>query len=193
MAFPRTVLRRFDDWLSRVEGVQAFTTEPGVILRLQAAVAAWDIPLPDHRVPAGSPVLVLHFWNERIPLIAPQGASLVWALHFQRQLLFSLKAVALHLRATASLNDVQAVGGVIAQVHTTIPDGGHLLLERLGFHVLPYHRPAGKFGEFWENSYTWLLMWTYNPASLRAHSLLGLQRNEFWMTRERFLEQFVAV
>jgi len=189
----RPAIRRFDDWLSRVEGVQPFTDESRIILRLQTSRSAWDIPLPDHRIAAGSPVMVLHFWNERIPLIKPQGPNLEWALHFQRRLLYSLKAVAFHLQGTAPLNGIQAVGGTITQIHMGGPDGGRLLLERLGFRVLPYHRPAGAFGEFWENFYTWLLMWTYNPASLRSHSLFELQRNEFWMTKDRFLERFSGV
>ncbi len=64
------------------------------------------------------------------------------------------------------------------------------LLQRLGFTILPYHGSTGSFGEFWENFYTWLLIWTYNPASLRSHPLLGLQRNELWTTKARFLQRF---
>lgn len=186
----RKAIRRFDDWLSHVEGVEPFTEEPRIILRLQASRAAWDIALPDHQVAADSPVMVLHLWNERIPTITPSGPSLEWALQFQRRLLYSFRAVALHIQRTDALTDIQAVGGTITQVHLGVPDGGRLLLERLGFEVLPYHRPAGAFGEFWENFYTWLLMWTYNPVSLKSHPLRGLQRNEFWMTRKRFLERF---
>ncbi len=189
----RMIIRRFDDWLSRVEGVKPFTYEPLIMLRLQNARARWNIPLPDHLILAGSPVVLLHLWNERIPLIALQGPSLDWALQFQRRLLYSLGAVALHLQGTASMKDVQAVGGVIAQIHLENPDGGRFLLEDLGFRLFPYHRPAGAFGEFWENLYTWLLMWAFNPASLRSHALLGLQRNEFWMTKESFLERFGKV
>jgi hypothetical protein len=69
-------------------------------------------------------------------------------------------------------------------------DGGRAMLEHLGFTVLPYHRPFGAFGEFWENFHTWWLMWTFNPASLKHRSLWHLQRTEFWMTKNKFLEKY---
>ena len=46
------------------------------------------------------------------------------------------------------------IGRLALFTHLRVPDGGRLLLKRLGFEVLPYHRPAGAFGEFWENFYT---------------------------------------
>ena len=186
----RATILRFDDWLSRTDGVIHFEDEPRIILRIQRAAASREIPLPDHGVPRGSPVLLVHLWNERMPAIASQGADLGWALGFKRRLLYSFGALALHMQRTVSMNDIHGVGGVIAHIHADIPDGGRLLLERLGFTILPYHRPAGAFGEFWENFYTWVLIWAYNPGSLRSHALPGLQRNEFWTTRERFLERF---
>ena len=64
------------------------------------------------------------------------------------------------------------------------------MLEHMGFLVLPYHRPFGAFGEFWENLFTYWLMWAYNPASLHNRSLLSMRRTEFWMSRKQFLERF---
>jgi hypothetical protein len=186
----KVLIRRFDGWLSRVERVEPFADGPRIILRLQHSSAAWDIPLGDRTISAGSPVAVLHFWNERIPVLTSQGADLQWALNFQRRLLYSFKVAARHLQDAAVMQDIEAVGGVIAQIHLQPTDGGRNLVEHLGFTVFPYHRPAGAFGEFWENFYTWLLMWTYNPGSLRSHALFGLERNEFWTTKERFLGRF---
>jgi hypothetical protein len=64
------------------------------------------------------------------------------------------------------------------------------MLEHLGFIVIPYHRPFGAFGEFWENFFTWWLMWTFNPASTRRRSMFNLQRTEFWMSRRAFIEKY---
>ncbi len=186
----RAVIRRFDDWLSRVEGVAPFADDPRIILRVQRARTGQELQLPGCRIPAAAPALMLHFWNERMPLIAPQGADLAWALQFERRLIYSFKSVAALLRQTASLQDVQAVGGLITHIHIGAPDGGRLLLERLGFTIMPYRGRLGAFGEFWENFYTWWLIWAYNPVSLRSHALLGMERNEFWMTKDRFLERF---
>ena len=186
----RTTIRRFDDWLSSVEGVVPFTDDPSVILRWQEGRLGWEVSLADCRIPAGSPVLFVHLWNERIPPIAEQGADLEWALQFQRRLVHSFRAVALHLQRTARMDRVRAVGGTLTHIHLGGPDGGRRLLEHLGFTIFPYHRPAGAFGEFWENFYSWMLLWAYNPPSMQSHALLGLQRNEFWVAREDFLKRF---
>ncbi len=183
-------IRRFDDWLSQVEGVQPFTDDPCVILRLQTGRLAREIPLPDGKIPAGSDVLFIHLWNGKIPAIPPDGPDLAWARRTQRLMLHSFRAVAQHLHAQPALHSIHAVGGVIAQAHLQGADGGRTLLEHLGFKLYPYQRPAGAFGEFWENFYTWWLMWAFNPASTRNHPMFRLQRNEFWMSREKFLELF---
>jgi hypothetical protein len=56
--------------------------------------------------------------------------------------------------------------------------------------VLPYHRPLGKFGEFWENFFSWWLMWTYNDASLHSREFWRLQRTEIWMTADEFIRRY---
>jgi hypothetical protein len=55
---------------------------------------------------------------------------------------------------------------------------------------IPYHRLFGAFGEFWENFFTWWLMWTFNPASTMRRSMFNLQRTEFWMSRRAFIEKY---
>ncbi len=186
----RLLIRRFDNWLSHVEGVEPFTDDPQVILRLQDGRLAWDVPLSEATIPRGSRVAFVHLWNERMPLIASAGPDLAWAARTQRALVYSFRSLARYLRATRCLDSIKAVGGTIAQIRLQGPDGGRLLLEHLGFTVFPYHRPAGAFGEFWENFYTWWLMWAFNPASAARRGLLSLRRNEFWMTSRRFKDRF---
>lgn len=186
----RAVIRRFDDWLSSVEGVRPFADDPRLILRLQEGTLAWDVPLPDVTLLRGSPALVVHLWNERMPVIGPPGPDLAWALRTERLTVHSFHCVGDYLATTPRLDGVRAVGGTIAQIQRHGPDGGRALLEHLGFSIFPYHRPAGAFGEFWENFYTWWLMWTYNPASIAHRGILHLQRNEFWMSRAEFLHRF---
>jgi hypothetical protein len=63
-------------------------------------------------------------------------------------------------------------------------------LRTNGNRHLPYRPLGGAFREFWENFYTWWLLWTYNPPSVRHLNIFNLERNEFWMTREKFLARF---
>jgi len=186
----RTIIRRFDSWLSGREGVESFTNDPRVIMRLQIGRVRHEIYLPDRTIPVGTKVLMLHAWNERMPRIPTKGPDLAYGLELQRRTIDSLKAVAQHIYNTLPIQDIQAVGGVTAHITLKEIDGGRAMLEHLGFTVMPYFRPLGAFGEFWENFYTWWLMWTYNPASVKHRSLWHLQRTEFWMTKEKFVEKY---
>jgi hypothetical protein len=186
----RVIIRRFDGWLSQVEGVRPFSDDPNVILRIQPGRNACELVLPGGKVPAGSQAVFIHLWNERTPLMPPSGADLEWALQTLRMFSYSLRAMAQHIQSEPSLRSARAVGGITAHISLQQADGGREMLRHLGFTIFPYHRPAGAFGEFWENFYTYWLMWTYSPASLRHRRLWGLQRTEFWMTKEKFLEKY---
>jgi hypothetical protein len=188
----RAIIRRFDTWLSHVEGVEPFTDDPNCIIRLQVASATHSLTLPEATIPCGANVLLLHTWNERMPVIPPDGPDLAYGLRFQRLMLASFELVARHILANSTLQSVQAVGGVTAHIPLKEADGGRTMLEQLGFTSMPYHRHHfwGAFGEFWENFYTWWLMWTFNPISTRHRKLWDLQRTEFWMTKKAFLKRY---
>ncbi len=104
-------------------------------------------------------------------------------------LVFSLGEAARWLAAQPDGEQVAAVGGITVLAFT---DDGRIspLIRRLGFNVFPYQRALGRFGEFWENFYTWAIMWTFAPFSLRGRSLLRLRRAEIWMSREAFLRRY---
>ena len=186
----RTVIRCFDEWLSRREGVAPFTDDPAIIMRLQTASLAHTLILPDRTVPATAKALWLHFWNERMPAIPDTGPDLAYGIKLHKLMMASAKSIARHIRETPSLQDIQVIGGVTAHASLKKADGGRAMLEHFGFTIMPYHHTLGAFGEFWENFYTWWVMWTYNPATIRHRNIWNLQRIEFWMTKERFLEKY---
>lgn len=186
----RVIIRRFDGWLSRRYRVQEFTSDPQVILRIQRTRAPRDIWLPEGIVPARAEVLMLHAHNERMPPLPPAGADLAYAAHLRRLQVYSLHVVARYVQNEPSLQNILAVGGITAHVTLQPADGGRAMLEHLGFIVFPYHCPLGAFGEFWENFYTWWLMWSYNPPTIRHRRMTALQRVEFWMSAEKFLDMY---
>jgi hypothetical protein len=110
-----------------------------------------------------------------------------------RSFVHSLRTLAHHLQQEPSLRGVRAIGGATVLVRAASSPSGTGLVSRLGFHILPYHHALGRFAEFWENAYTWALMWAFNKASLRRRSLFRLRRFEIWMTAEEFLRRFGAV
>jgi hypothetical protein len=66
------------------------------------------------------------------------------------------------------------------------------ILSPLGFNVKPVERPRGRFWRraFWDNLYSYLLMWTFNPKSLQGKELTNLLRAELWISRERLRERY---
>jgi hypothetical protein len=96
------------------------------------------------------------------------------------------------LTTDPALAGVQALGGATVLVVAGRDSSPEKLFQRLGLELFPYHNPLGRFGEFWENAYTWALMWAYNGASLRHRHLLRLQRTEAWISTAAFLRRYGA-
>lgn len=181
----RLIIRLFDRFLRRVEGIFEFCDDPACLLRLRIGRAAHPLSLPDGQVPTGAKVLEIHLWNEHIPPIAAEGPDLAWAVRVWRMLRTSLRHLAKQMQHDPRLAGVQAVGGI-----TVFVSPGEKLVARLGFTICPYHNRLGRFGEFWENLYTWGIMWAFNAASLRQRRLLQLRRTEIWMSADEFLRRY---
>jgi len=187
----RALICRFDKLLSRLHRIRVFSTEPNVIVRIQVGRLSHPILLPEGKIPAGTKAIMLHLWNERLPSMPAEGADLSYARNFYHFMFDSLETLGQYLRDNESLNDVQVIGGVTSHVLLSGPNiGGNLMLRRMGFTLSPYRHPMKKIGLFLENFYTWILMWTFNPASLHSHNLFKLQRVEGWIGAADFLERY---
>jgi hypothetical protein len=115
---------------------------------------------------------------------------MAWANQFRRMLIHSLRVLARHIQNHPELADVRAVGGITALFSPESPSGGVSLMHRLGFAIFPYRHPLGNFGEFWENFYAWMLIWSFNRPSLQGRRLLQLHRSEIWMSKEELLLRY---
>lgn len=188
----RRIIRAFDGWLAQTEGVFEFTQSPDCILRLRRGRARATIRLADAVIPAGAPTLEIHLWNERIPPIPPTGADMAWAGWMARRFVGSFRLVAGYMLAQPDIKSIRAVCGITVLADASADSSGGKILTHIGFTLLPYHNPLGRFGEFWENFYTWWLMWAYNAVSVRRRSMLSLRRTEFWMEAGAFLRRHGA-
>jgi hypothetical protein len=186
----RALIRRFDAFLARRQGVFNFTDDADCLLRLQVTVAPHRLRFPDQVVERGEPVLLIHLWNEHTPQISPAGPDLAWAKTLQRDFIKSLQKVGRYMQEEPSLADIRAIGGITVLMFTGNRHSGERFMQRLGFTVIPYASPLGRFGEFWENFYSWVLIWTYNPTSLHHKKFFRQRRAEFWMPAEKFLDRF---
>jgi hypothetical protein len=186
----RRIVRRFDAFMRKRKGVYEFSQEEDCWLRLSKVSAHRDIRLPGGVIPQGSPLLELHLWNEHSPQTPATGPNLTYSLRGMRLFIKSLRAVADEMKKDSILAEVEAVGGVTVVIDLNDPTGTGGMFGRLGFTIFPYRSPLGRFGEFWENLYTWTLMWTFNPGSLQQRSFLELQRSEFWMAADEYIQRF---
>ncbi len=184
------LIRRFDHFLRRRLGIFEYWDHPRALFRVRLTTAGYPVELPDAAVPEGAPVMEMHYWNERLPAIPAQGADLGWALEFQRRTIASFRELARLWPTEPGWQDVQAVTAVIVLFSAEVGAAGEGFLRRLGFEVFPHRTAGGRFGEFWENLYTWLLIGTYNPGSAARHQPLDLTRRDLWMSADRFLERY---
>ncbi len=189
----KALLRAFDRMLARLYGVYEFTDDPDCLFHLSIIRLSQPLSLDGQTVPAGAEALIIHFWNEHLPRLPREGATLAQAARFQHQIVKSLQAVAVEIQRDPRLARVQAVGGVSALTTTTGPNGTTRLFRRLGFTISPCHNRLGRFGVFWENLYSWLLMWAYNEASLRHRPLHQIARSNVWMPTAKYLARYSVV
>jgi len=186
----RQIVHSVDAFVRHAVGVFEFTQDQDCILRLQHAALRRDLVLPEGRFERGTPVLEFHLWNERVPPIPPGGTDFAWARSTSRRLIGSFQMVCTYLATGIADSGPQAVGGI-----TVLGPASGIssdVLAHLGFHPRPCRNPLGRFGEWWENAYTWSLMWAYNPASLRGKRLGRLRRTEYWMSTSAFLDRFAS-
>jgi len=186
----RIGVRFIDTLLSKSLRIYVFSDDPDCILRIQLSQAPRTISFGNELISKGDPVLGLHAWNEHMPILPKEGANLEWALRLRRQVVHSFKLIAKEMVRDTRYSQVRAVCGASAVFSFSEHVGGTRVMQHLGFAVVPYHRPFGRFGEFWENLFSWWLMWTYNQASLYSREFLRLQRTEIWITRDEFLRRY---
>lgn len=179
-----------DDVIRKSTRVFEFSQDANCILRLQVTRAPHTLQLPDLTLEAGEPVFLIHLWNERLPVYAPGGADLTWARRMLYLFSHSLRLVAGYLSDDPKLSTIRAVGGITILLTAGLHEGGSRLVQDMGFTVTPYFGRLGRFGEFWENFYSLMTIWTFNPHSLPHRSLFRLRRSELWMSREAFLKRF---
>ena len=186
----RALICRFDSLLRLARGIFDCCDSEHCLLRLQVARAPHSLRFDNRVVEAGESVLLLHLWNEHIPPLPLAGPDLGWASQTRRLLLRSFCAAARQMRHNPHLAGVQAVGGVTAFLSPLEHPGGTYFMQRLGFSVLPNHSRLGRFGEFWENFYSWGIMWTFNAVSLRHRRLGRMCRSEVWMPADEFILRY---
>jgi hypothetical protein len=186
----QAAVRLIDTMFRKSGGLYEFSDDAECILRIQLKQAKHEVEVGGEIILKGEPVLAIHIWNEHMPKIPKEGASLEWALARRRRVVYSFKKLAQEIQHENRYSQIRAICGVSALFSFSAHTGGVRMMQHLGFVVLPYHNPLGRFGVFWENIFSWWLMWAYNETSLHRRYFLKLQRTEIWITINEFLRRY---
>ena len=177
-----------DRWLRRRQGVFEYTDDPACIFRIQHARAEQPLALSGGaRIEPGMPILNLHLWNEHIPLMGPEGATVGWAHHLSRAVPASLRQLAAYLDADPGLDDIAALR---ADMRLGPPEKSPQLVRlmgRYGFEpaaetVRAGYWRSGSLHHLGENILIFLLLLATNPVAVgtpvlrRDHKLVYLSR-----------------
>ncbi|MDI7277035.1 MAG: hypothetical protein QME94_13740, partial [Anaerolineae bacterium] len=170
--------------------------DPACILRLSLGQAREALVLADGtRIEPGDPVADVHFWNERLPPMPAAGPDLRWARETYRRFAASLRLLADCLEHSPTLVGIRAIRAEFGFSSGAGLEAQRGLYERLGLEVRRVRAARGawgRFAEFWENLFSYWLIWTYNPASLKGKRFLDLERCQVWMSRQALYARYGA-
>jgi hypothetical protein len=188
------VIFGLDGALRRWQSVVEFTSDPSCILRIRVARLDRDLSLPDGTCGrAGERFIDLHLWNEQIPPMPKEGASIAWARQMHVCFQQSLAQLARYLAARGDLNDVSVVRCTLMFAGPERDGQMARLLARYGFEsvsaadTLALREGARRFAE---NILISLIVLARNAVALRRDTLRR-GRTRVFMSR-RLLEQRYA-
>lgn len=186
----RSLVKKFDQWLCRWMGVFTFCSDPECLIKLQVMSAPHTTMVEGVEIKRREPVLVIHLWNDHLPTSPKNEGDLAWAVQTQRMFRSSLRKAAEYIQSDPHLRSLRAVMGVTSLLRPPEKPGEWHPMQRFGFTVMLYKSRLGRFGEFWENFYAWLLANAYNPTSLWQWGIFKRRRAEIWISMRSFLNRF---
>lgn len=164
-----------DAGLRRRQAVFEYTQNPACVFRLDVSTVSRPLVLRDGtRVHAGRRIARLHFWNEQIPAVPRNGATIAWAHRMQRAIATSLRELASFLAARPEFDDVTVICAVAPSGTKTQSEQLARIMARYGFEAIvqPERLSIGtRLHRFGENILISLIILAHNPGALRADTL----------------------
>ena len=161
--------------LRRRSCVFEYSCDPQCILRISVSHLERDVVLRDGtRGLAGDPIIDLHLWNEQVPAMPQQGASIGWARQMHLCFSRSLAELAQYLAIRREHNDISILRANLALAGPEETERMARLISRYGFE--PMARSAPVIGkerahQFGENVLISLMVLAHNAAALRRDTL----------------------
>ena len=185
----------FDNRQRRRQAVFEYTRNPACIFRIDVNRSSREVTLRDGTcVRAGDRMVRLHFWNEQIPTLPEDGATIAWARRMQRAIGGSLQELARYLEAQPDLADIAAICGHVPS--GTKSQSGQIvrIMAHYGFETIAETEPlplAERLHRFGENILISLIVLAHNAAALRSDTLARV-RVPIFLSRRALDHKFTA-
>src|SRR5262249_36591254 len=160
-----------DGVLRRWQSVVEYTHDPACILRIKLGRLDHDFALSDGTVGhAGERFIDLHLWNEQVPAMPKEGASIAWPRQMSLCFQPRLRQLARYLASRADLDDIPLVRCTMGFAGQERNDQMVRLIGRYGFEFVPpattvtMAEHARRLGE---NIFISLIVLARNQAALR--------------------------
>jgi hypothetical protein len=169
------IIFALDKPLRRRQAVVEYTAHPSCIFRLGLDRARRQLTLRDGtRVRPRQRVAQLHLWNEHIPPLPPNGATIRWAREIERHIEMSLRELADYLSSRRDLRDISVIcGNVPCGTQSQSRQIAHIMAH-FGFETI-FERERLSLGErihrFGENVLISLTVFARNTSALRLDTL----------------------
>jgi hypothetical protein len=181
-------VRGVDSLLRMRQGIEEFTDDAECVLRISMNSAGRSLQLSDGTfVREGGPVLQLHLWNERLPVLPATGPNAVWANSLKRRMRRSLTILAYHLHGEGRFEAVEAIQAAPAFPSRLGPVQMARIAGHFGFDVVDMTSGRGVIGQIhtlFDSLLVWSLTLAFNPAGLSGKGLLR-HRCQIWMSRRK--------
>jgi hypothetical protein len=172
-----------DRWLRRRQGIYEYSNDPVCLFRVNQAEADEAVTLSDGtHIHPGNPILELHLWNEHIPLMPTEGATLAWACRLHQAVDMSLRELACWMARQPDLDQVIALRGDMRIGTAGRGRQFTRIAARYGFESGAWRAGSGSLRQFGENILLCFLVMAANPVAIRSdvlwrgHTLVYLAR-----------------
>ena len=159
-----------DRRIRRRMGVYEYTVHPQCLFRIQVVRLDDSLVLADGScVARGNRALVLHLWNEQMPVIGPTGPTLAWARKADRAMDFSLRELARYLTAHPQLSDIAVICGNMPVIGCAQAKRLARILARYGFEAaVDDSDRRGLLHRLGDGVFVLMLVLAANPRAVRS-------------------------
>jgi hypothetical protein len=169
------VVFALDARLRRRQAVFEYSRDPRCVFRLDINRSPRALVLRDGtRVHPGQRIARLHFWNEQVPPLPKNGATIAWACQIQQAITTSLAELARFLASRPELSDIAVVCADVPSGTRAQSEQLARIMGRYGFETIAEPGPlpfAERMHRFGENILISLIILASNAAALRGDTL----------------------